>query len=137
MHMVLAMSRPSRHPKTGIFWVRKRVPSDLVARVGRSVEYFSLRMHEPIEAKQRHAEAMARLEARWAELRRGESVDAPSATVNTNPAGRSLSEREAAARAVDVRPLAQRASTEPEPATLLAKGPLSSFMAASTWAHRT
>ncbi|WP_306421693.1 DUF6538 domain-containing protein [Methylobacterium dankookense] len=52
------MSRPSRHPKTGIFWLRKRVPSDLVAHAGRAIEYFSLQTRDPIEAKQRHAEAI-------------------------------------------------------------------------------
>lgn len=99
MHMVLAMSRPSRHPKTGIFWLRKRVPSDLVARVGRAIEYFSLQTREPVEAKQRHAEAVARLEARWAELRRGEPTDTSGAVGDTSPASRSLSEREAGQRA--------------------------------------
>lgn len=28
-HMVLLMSRPFKHPKNGIFWLRKRVPKDL------------------------------------------------------------------------------------------------------------
>ncbi len=99
MHMVLAMSRPSRHPKTGIFWLRKRVPSDLVARVGRAIEYFSLQTREPGEAKQRHAEAVARLEARWAELRCGEPAAGPGATTDATPSPRSLSEREAGERA--------------------------------------
>lgn len=97
--MVLAMSRPSRHPKTGIFWLRKRVPSDLVGRVGRAIEYFSLQTREPVEAKQRHAEAVARLEALWAELRRGEATAGSSAADEASPAPRSLSEREAGERA--------------------------------------
>ncbi|WP_246687911.1 DUF6538 domain-containing protein [Methylobacterium sp. WL93] len=99
MHMVLAMSRPSRHPKTGIFWLRKRVPSDLVVRVGRAIEYFSLQTREPIEAKQRHAEAIARLEARWAELRRSAFADAPSVAAEAGTASRTLSERESGERA--------------------------------------
>lgn len=99
MHMVLAMSRPSRHPKTGIFWLRKRVPSDLVARVGRAIEYFSLQTREPAEAKQRHAEAVARLEVRWAELRRGEPNDSSGVVGDASPASRNLSEREAGERA--------------------------------------
>ncbi|GJE55812.1 DUF6538 domain-containing protein [Methylobacterium thuringiense] len=97
--MVLAMSRPSRHPKTGIFWLRKRVPSDLVARVGRAIEYFSLQTREPLEAKQRHSEAIARLEARWAELRRSELDDVPGAAADASTVLRSLSEREASERA--------------------------------------
>lgn len=99
MHMVLAMSRPSRHPKTGIFWVRKRVPSDLVARVGRAIEYFSLQTREPSEAKQRHAEAITRLEARWAGLRRSGRSGAPGSASDASTVGRSLSEREAGERA--------------------------------------
>lgn len=99
MHMVLAMSRPSRHPKTGIFWLRKRVPSDLVARVGRAIEYFSLQTREPAEAKQRHAEAVARLEARWAELRRGEPAEGSGTVADASSPPRSLSEREASERA--------------------------------------
>lgn len=99
MHMVLAMSRPSRHPKTGIFWLRKRVPSDVVARVGRAIEYFSLQTRDPGEAKKRHAEALARLEARWAELRRGEPAAGLGATTDASPSSRSLSEREAGERA--------------------------------------
>ena len=95
MHMVLAMSRPSRHPKTGIFWLRKRVPNDLVARVGRAMEYFSLHTREPAEAKQQHAEAVARLEARWVELRRDELNEGSGAVDDANSAPRSISEREA------------------------------------------
>jgi integrase len=93
------MSRPSRHPKTGIFWLRKRVPSDLVARVGRAIEYFSLQTREPVEAKQRHAEAVARLEARWAALRRGKLAEESDAATDASSLSRSLSEREAGERA--------------------------------------
>ncbi|GEP12506.1 DUF6538 domain-containing protein [Methylobacterium gnaphalii] len=98
--MVLAMSRPSRHTKTGIFWLRKRVPSDLVPRVGRAMEYFSLQTREPAEARQRHAEAIARLEAGWAKLRRSELGDVANATADHGTAPCSLSEREAGERAV-------------------------------------
>ena len=99
MHVIPAMSRPSRHPKIDIFWLRKRVPSDLVAHVGRAIEYFSLQTREPTEAKQRHAEAVARLEARWAELRRGKPTERPDATTDAILLPRGLSEREAGERA--------------------------------------
>src|SRR5688572_9027880 len=69
--MVLAMARPFQHPKTGIFWLRKRVPLDLVARVGKREERFSLKTRDPSEAKRRHAEEVAQLERRWSNLRRG------------------------------------------------------------------
>lgn len=41
--MVLRMALPFQHPKTGVFWLRKRVPSDLVLRLGKKEERFSLR----------------------------------------------------------------------------------------------
>ncbi|MEA1831277.1 site-specific integrase [Methylobacterium durans] len=69
--MVLAMSRPHRHPKTGMYWLRKRVPKDVAAAAGRSMEYFSLKTRDAEEAKRRHAEELLKLEARWANLRAG------------------------------------------------------------------
>jgi integrase len=70
-HMVLSMARPQLHPRSGVYWLRKRVPADLVALVGRREEYFSLQTRDPEEAKRRHVDEMARLEARWAALRAG------------------------------------------------------------------
>src|SRR5688572_24979829 len=67
--MVLAMSRPFQHPKTGVFWLRKRVPTDLVSVLGKVEERYSLRTRDPSEAKRFHAEELAKLEKRWAELR--------------------------------------------------------------------
>ena len=71
------------------------MPSDLVARVGHAIEYFSLQTREPAEAKQRHVEAVARHEARWVELRRGELNEGSGTVDDADPAPRSLSEREA------------------------------------------
>lgn len=69
--MVLAMSRPTPHPKTGIFWLRKRVPKDVVKLAGRTMEYYSLKTRDIDEAKRRYAEEIVKLEARWASLRAG------------------------------------------------------------------
>ncbi|OHV17945.1 hypothetical protein BK022_02585 [Methylorubrum extorquens] len=69
--MVLAMSRPTPHRKTGIFWLRKRVPTDVAALAGRTMEYYSLKTRDPDEAKRRYAEEIVKLEARWASLRAG------------------------------------------------------------------
>lgn len=33
--MVLAMSRPVKHRKTGVYWFRKRVPADIAVLTGR------------------------------------------------------------------------------------------------------
>lgn len=69
--MPLAMSRPWKHPKTGIYQLRKAVPDDLRKIVGKREEKVSLQTRDPGEAKQRFAKALAELEARWANLRAG------------------------------------------------------------------
>lgn len=69
--MPLAMSRPWKHPKTGIYQLRKAVPEDLRKLVGKREEKQSLDTRDPLVAKQRFAKALAELEARWANLRAG------------------------------------------------------------------
>ena len=49
------MSRPSKHPKTGIYQLRKVVPEDLRKFVGKHEEKVSLQTRDPAEAKVRHA----------------------------------------------------------------------------------
>jgi hypothetical protein len=41
--MALAMSRPWKHPKTGVYWLRKRIPNALQPLVGKREEKRSLR----------------------------------------------------------------------------------------------
>ena len=67
--MALAMSRPWKHPKTGVYWLRKAVPADLRVAVGKREEKVSLKTKEPAEAKRLHAAALAAVEERWANLR--------------------------------------------------------------------
>ena len=50
LHMPLAMARPWKHSKTGIYWLRKRVSDDLVRLVGKQEEKRSLGTRDPIEA---------------------------------------------------------------------------------------
>lgn len=69
--MPLAMTRPFRHPKTGVYWYRKRVPAGLIALVGKREEKRSLRTKDPQEAKRAHARVAADVERRWAGLRLG------------------------------------------------------------------
>ncbi len=69
--MVLLMSRPSKHPKTGIFQFRKRVPDDLRLLIGKSEEKLSLGTRDPVEAKILHAQVMTQVEERWRLLRAG------------------------------------------------------------------
>jgi hypothetical protein len=69
--MALAMARPWKHPKTGIYWLRKRVPDDLVPVLGKREEKRSLKTRDAAEAKRLHAAALSALEAQWANLRTG------------------------------------------------------------------
>ena len=69
--MPLAMSRPWKHPKTGIYQLRKVVPGDLRKLVGKREEKLSLQTRDPAQAKLRFTNALAELEARWANLRAG------------------------------------------------------------------
>jgi hypothetical protein len=47
------------------------VPEDLRELVGKREEKRSLQTRDPAEAKRRHAEALAEIEQRWANLRAG------------------------------------------------------------------
>ena len=55
--MPLAMSRPFKHPRSGVYYLRKGVPEDLRELVGKREEKRSLETRDPAEAKRRHAEA--------------------------------------------------------------------------------
>ena len=48
--MALAMARPRKHPKTGVYWLRKRVPDDLRARIRKREEKLTLKTRDPAEA---------------------------------------------------------------------------------------
>jgi len=65
------MSRPQRHPVTGIFWFRKRVPDALRSLVGKLEEKVSLRTRDPAEAKVAHLKKAAEVEERWLRLTAG------------------------------------------------------------------
>jgi integrase len=69
--MPLMTARPWKHPKSGVYWLRKRVPDELRALIGKREEKSSLQTRDPAEAKRRHAEALAAIETRWANLRQG------------------------------------------------------------------
>ncbi|ACA15991.1 integrase domain protein SAM domain protein [Methylobacterium sp. 4-46] len=69
--MVLPMSRPQLHPRSGVYWLRKRVPADLVAAVGKREVTLSLQTKDPAEARKRCAEELLKLEQQWAGLRSG------------------------------------------------------------------
>lgn len=84
--MIISMSRPWRHPDTGIYYYRARVPADLSAKLSgthltvevatvltrakvRSIVKISLRTKDSMEARLRHASVQSQLELRWASAR--------------------------------------------------------------------
>ena len=69
--MVLRMARPVRHPTTGIYQFRKRVPDALRPVLGKREEKISLGTRDPSEAKEAHARVTAEVEARWRQLSAG------------------------------------------------------------------
>ena len=72
--MALPMPRPWKHDKTGVYYLRRRVPADLVKQVGKAVVKISLGTKEPAEARARHFAENAALEERWANLRKGQQA---------------------------------------------------------------
>ncbi|WP_398464235.1 DUF6538 domain-containing protein, partial [Tardiphaga sp.] len=68
--MALQMSRPWKHPDSGYYWFRRRVPDDLRALVGKREERLSLGTRDPVEAKRLHALKLAEIEERWSNLRK-------------------------------------------------------------------
>ncbi|MER2266074.1 DUF6538 domain-containing protein [Methylobacterium oxalidis] len=79
--MVLALARPWRHPKTGMYWFRRRVPKDLQPLLGRSEERCSLGTKEAAVARTRHLEKAAEVDRRWQRLRCGEAALEAGSTV--------------------------------------------------------
>jgi integrase len=69
--MGLSMPTPWKHPKTGMYWLRRRVPRDLISLVGRQMVQQTLGTKEPAQAKIAFAKASAALEERWSNLRSG------------------------------------------------------------------
>jgi hypothetical protein len=72
--MALSMTRPWKHPKTGMYWLRRRVPEDLREIVGKTEEKRSLKTKDPAEARMLLAQALTDLDTKWANLRRGPVV---------------------------------------------------------------
>jgi len=85
--MVMSMSRPSKHPKTGVYQLRRRVPADLVDLIGKNEVKRSLGTKDRNEAAIRHAKALADIDEEWRLLRSGP---------------REFTEDEAAALAADI-----------------------------------
>ncbi len=59
------MARPWKHPKIGIYWLRKRVPEDLIPVLGKREEKRNLKTRNAAEAKRLHVEALTSLDPTW------------------------------------------------------------------------
>ncbi|SDR08945.1 hypothetical protein SAMN05519103_00696 [Rhizobiales bacterium GAS113] len=67
--MVLCMSRPFKHPETGVYYFRKAVPDHLREALGKREEKRSLRTKEPAEARRKFAAVASEVERQCATLR--------------------------------------------------------------------
>lgn len=67
--MVLQMPRPFKHPKTGVYYFRARVPADLVAKVGKGEVKISLGTKDPQLAKSLFSDKEREVSKRWGVLR--------------------------------------------------------------------
>ena len=75
--MTLSMTRPWKHPNSGLYWFRKRVPDDIRNLIGKREVRFSLGTRDPVEAKRLHAIKLAEVEERWSNLRAGQRALSP------------------------------------------------------------
>ena len=69
--MVLRMANPTKHPKTGIYYLRVRNSADLVPVIGKKFLNKSLRTKDPQEARVLFASELQKAQQYWAALRRG------------------------------------------------------------------
>jgi len=68
--MPMPFARPWRHPKTGMYWFRRRVPKELRSLLGRCEERRTLGTKEPALARTRYLQAAVEIDERWGLLRR-------------------------------------------------------------------
>lgn len=66
--MVHAFGAPKRHPRSGVFFLRKRVPDRLRKAVGKREIKISLRTRDPDIARIRHLEQLLRIEQSFAQF---------------------------------------------------------------------
>lgn len=66
--MVHAFGSPKRHPRSGVFFLRKRVPDRLRKAVGKREIKISLRTRDPDIARIRHLEQLLRIEQSFAQI---------------------------------------------------------------------
>jgi integrase len=62
------MASPWKHPKTGMYWFRRRVPDRLRPHVGRTIVQQSLRTKNIDEAKRRFLQVAAQIDREWSDM---------------------------------------------------------------------
>lgn len=67
--MALPMSRPTKHPKTGVYQIRRRVPQPIQAVIGKAERVISLGTKDPEEAKKRAPAANRKIDDEFASAR--------------------------------------------------------------------
>jgi hypothetical protein len=72
--MILSMSRPWKHPKTGVYYYRKVVPEAMRHLVGKVEVRQTLGTKDPRQAARRHLEVAAKVAAEWEALKQGPSL---------------------------------------------------------------
>jgi integrase len=74
VQVVLSMSRPWKHPKTGVYYYRKVVPEAMRQLVGKVEVRQTLGTKDPREAARKFTEVAAKVAAEWEALRHGPSL---------------------------------------------------------------
>ena len=67
----LPMARPFKHPKTGVYWLRLRVPPDIKSSKGKNEVKRSLGTKDPDIAKARFPEALKAVQEEFRRHREG------------------------------------------------------------------
>ncbi len=69
--MVLRMPSPTKHPKTGVYYLRVRVPADVIALLGKKFLVKSLGTKDPHTAKALFASELQKAQRHWEALKQG------------------------------------------------------------------
>jgi integrase len=75
--MALRMASPWKHPKTGMFWFRRRVPDRLRPLVGKTIVSRSLATKDVGDAKRRFLQVAAEIDREWTALIEDAEIEAP------------------------------------------------------------
>ena len=81
MHMPSSPPGLYRHPRTGVYWIRRRIPSDLVPTFGRRIVQETLGTKERRLAEALYSERMGELGRTWQALIAAQSAHLSPRTI--------------------------------------------------------